>query len=111
MVGRTRSRWRAPGQIGEHVDLAGRRLAHRNRDAERTQVHDAAGPARPGLSAGRSDRRADRAGRPAPVQTLRAKGYDYNLRRRLRGRGIVLRIARKGIGSSDRLGRHHWTVD
>lgn len=40
------------------------------------------------------------------------KGYDYShLRRRLRERGIQQRIARKGIESSQRLGRHRWTVE
>ncbi len=40
------------------------------------------------------------------------KGYDYDhLRRWLRRRGIVQRIARKGIESSHRLGRHRWTVE
>ena len=37
------------------------------------------------------------------------KGYDYNhLRRWLRERGIVHRLARKGVQSSKRLGRHRW---
>ncbi|MFD0692461.1 IS5 family transposase, partial [Actinomadura fibrosa] len=40
------------------------------------------------------------------------KGYDYaDLRRWLRGRGIVPRIARRGIESSQRLGRHRWVVE
>ncbi len=40
------------------------------------------------------------------------KGYDYaHLRRWLRGRGITHRIARKGIESSQRLGRHRWTIE
>jgi transposase len=40
------------------------------------------------------------------------KGYDYNhLRRWLRGRGITPRIARKGKDSSQRLGRHRWTIE
>ncbi|MEU7305977.1 transposase, partial [Streptomyces sp. NPDC007206] len=40
------------------------------------------------------------------------KGYDYDhLRRWLRKRGITHRIARKGIESSTRLGRHRWTVE
>jgi transposase len=33
------------------------------------------------------------------------------LRAYLRRRGIGVRIARKGIESSDRLGRHRWTVE
>ncbi|MDN3248525.1 MULTISPECIES: IS5 family transposase [unclassified Streptomyces] len=40
------------------------------------------------------------------------KGYDYDhLRRWLRSRNIVPRIARKGVESSARLGRHRWTVE
>uniref|UniRef100_UPI003558D233 transposase n=1 Tax=Streptomyces corallincola TaxID=2851888 RepID=UPI003558D233 len=40
------------------------------------------------------------------------KGYDYDhLRRWLRSRNITPRIARRGIESSQRLGRHRWTVE
>ncbi|TDC53337.1 IS5 family transposase [Actinomadura sp. KC345] len=40
------------------------------------------------------------------------KGYDYaDLRRWLGRRGITPRIARRGIESSDRLGRHRWVVE
>ncbi|MFE9687905.1 IS5 family transposase [Streptomyces sp. NPDC006285] len=40
------------------------------------------------------------------------KGYDYrHLRRWLSQRGIQHRIARKGIESSQRLGRHRWVVE
>ncbi|MFF7780017.1 IS5 family transposase [Streptomyces tanashiensis] len=40
------------------------------------------------------------------------KGYDYpHLRRWLRGRGITHRIARKGVESSQRPGRHRWTIE
>ncbi|WP_241485167.1 IS5 family transposase [Nocardiopsis potens] len=40
------------------------------------------------------------------------KGYDYtHLRRWLRERGIVHRLARKGVESSKRLGRHRWQVE
>ncbi|WP_244173589.1 IS5 family transposase [Streptomyces recifensis] len=40
------------------------------------------------------------------------KGYDYDrLRTWLRSRGITPRIARKGIESSQRLGRHRWVVE
>nr|WP_223836240.1 IS5 family transposase [Streptomyces venezuelae] len=40
------------------------------------------------------------------------KGYDYaHLRRWLRGRGNKHRIARKGAESSQRLGRHRWTIE
>ncbi|MFE2930715.1 IS5 family transposase [Streptomyces sp. NPDC059278] len=40
------------------------------------------------------------------------KGYDYSLLRRwLRSRGITPRIARRGIETSHRLGRHRWVVE
>lgn len=40
------------------------------------------------------------------------KGYDYpHLRRWLRDRGITPRIARRGMESSERLGRHRWVVE
>ncbi|MFE9245116.1 IS5 family transposase [Nocardiopsis sp. NPDC006938] len=40
------------------------------------------------------------------------KGYDYNhLRRWLRERGIIHRLARKGVESSKRLGWHRWQVE
>lgn len=44
---------------------------------------------------------------------LRAdKGYDYDKHRRwLRGQGIVPRIARRGIDSTERLGRHRWKIE
>ncbi|MFI6817450.1 IS5 family transposase [Nonomuraea sp. NPDC050328] len=52
---------------------------------------------------------------PRPPQTRQAprrQGYDYpHLRAFLRGRGIIPRIARRGIESSQRLGRHRWVVE
>ncbi|WP_234377213.1 IS5 family transposase [Streptomyces sp. TP-A0356] len=55
-------------------------------------------------------RRGPRRRRPAKLHA--DKGYDYDdLRRWLRGRGIRHRIARKGIESSTRLGRHRWTIE
>ncbi len=54
-------------------------------------------------------RRGPRRRRPAKLHG--DKGYDYaDLRRWLRGRGITPRIARRGIESSDRLGRYRWVV-
>jgi IS5 family transposase len=50
-----------------------------------------------------------RRGRPRkrPVKLHADKGYDYpRCRRALRPRGIIPRIARRGIESSERLGRH-----
>jgi transposase len=40
------------------------------------------------------------------------KGYDYDhLRAWLRARGITPRIARRGIETSTRLGRHRWIIE
>lgn len=55
-------------------------------------------------------RRGPRRRRPAKLHA--DKGYDHDhLRRWLRKRGIRHRIARKGIESSQRLGRHRWVVE
>jgi IS5 family transposase len=40
------------------------------------------------------------------------KGYDFDrCRRHLRRRGITARIARRGVDSGERLGRHRWVVE
>ncbi|MFD6823874.1 IS5 family transposase [Streptomyces sp. NPDC060085] len=55
-------------------------------------------------------RRGPRRRRPAMLHE--DKAYDYpDLRRWLRQRSITPRIARKGIESSERLGRHCWVVE
>jgi transposase len=55
-------------------------------------------------------RRGPRRRRPAKLHA--DKAYDYvHLRRWLRSRGITPRIARRGIESSERLGRYRWTVE
>ncbi|WTI33633.1 IS5 family transposase [Streptomyces sp. NBC_00589] len=55
-------------------------------------------------------RRGRRRRRPGKLHA--DKGYDYaHLRRWLRSRGIRPRIARKGVESSQRLGRHRWVVE
>ncbi len=55
-------------------------------------------------------RRGPRRRRPGKLHA--DKGYDYrHLRRWLTSRGIRHRIARKGIESSQRLGRHRWVVE
>jgi transposase len=55
-------------------------------------------------------RRGPRRRRPAKLHA--DKGYDHDqLRRWLSQRGIRHRIARKGIESSTRLGRHLWVVE
>jgi transposase len=53
-------------------------------------------------------------GRPRrrPAKLHLDKGYDYpRCRRALRRRGITPRIARRGIESSQRLGRHRYVVE
>jgi transposase len=55
-----------------------------------------------------------RPGRPRrrPAKLHLDKGYDYpRCRRALRRRGITPRIARRGIESSTRLGRHRYVVE
>ena len=55
-----------------------------------------------------------RPGRPRrrPAKLHADKGYDYpTCRRALRRRGISPRIARRGVESSTRLGRHRWKVE
>lgn len=53
-------------------------------------------------------------GRPRrwPSKLHADKGYDYaKCRAHLRSRGISSRIARRGIESSKRLGKHRWVVE
>jgi transposase len=53
-------------------------------------------------------------GRPRrrPDKLHADKGYDYSkCRQALQRRGIKVRIARRGIESSERLGRHRWVVE
>jgi transposase len=55
-----------------------------------------------------------RRGRPRkrPVKLHADKGYDYPCcRQALRARSIIARIARRGIESSERLGRSRWVVE
>jgi transposase len=55
-----------------------------------------------------------RPGRPRqrPAKLHADKGYDFpGCRQALRRRGITPRIARRGIESSARLGRHRWKVE
>jgi IS5 family transposase len=47
-----------------------------------------------------------------PTNSRIAAGYDYpRCRRVLRRRGITPRIARRGVESSQRLGRHRYVVE
>jgi IS5 family transposase len=55
-----------------------------------------------------------RPGRPRqrPAKLHLDKGYDFpRCRRALRRRGIAPRIARRGVESSQRLGRHRYVVE
>src|SRR5262249_7592254 len=55
-----------------------------------------------------------RRGRPRrrPTKLHADKSYDYSrCRRALRVRGIIPRIARRGIESRERLGRYRWVVE
>jgi IS5 family transposase len=55
-----------------------------------------------------------RRGRPRkrPKKLHADKGYDYpRCRWALRSRGLIPRIARRGIESSERLGRYRWVVE
>jgi IS5 family transposase len=50
--------------------------------------------------------------RKRPSKLHADKGYDFaRCRRYLKQRGIMARIARKGIESKERLGRHRWVVE
>lgn len=58
--------------------------------------------------------RSGRRGRPRrrPGKLHADKGYDHRFcRADCRRRGIVPRIARRGVDSSHRLGRHRWKVE
>jgi transposase len=55
-------------------------------------------------------RRGPRRRKPAKLHA--DKAYDHAaLRRWVRARGIAVRIARKGIESSKRLGQHRWVIE
>jgi transposase len=55
-------------------------------------------------------RRGPRRRRPGRLHA--DKGYDYDhLRAWLRARRITPRIARRGVETSERLGRHRWVVE
>jgi transposase len=74
-------------------------------------MHDSQGlePLVRGIPPVRS-RRGPRRRKPGKLHA--DKGYDYrHLRQWLRSRGITHRIARRGVDSSERLGRHRWVVE
>ncbi|MFF5933902.1 IS5 family transposase [Streptomyces sp. NPDC012508] len=113
----------------DSVSLPGRKRGHRGKPGSKihlicdrnglplslgisgANMHDSQGlePLVRGIPPIRS-RRGPRRRRPAKLHA--DKGYDYDhLRRWLRQQGIRHRIARKGIESSQRLGRHRWVVE
>lgn len=50
--------------------------------------------------------------RRKPAKLRADKGYDYDVHRAwLRQRGITPRIARRGIDTNERLGRHRWKIE
>jgi transposase len=109
------ARWRKPGrprQAWLQVPPADRR--HRAAVGRRAVGGQHPRFAAAGAHGGRrpGDHRATRsAGSAAPAtgQTAGDKGYDYpSCRRALRRRGICPRIARRGLESTTRLGRHRW---
>lgn len=56
----------------------------------------------------------NRRGRPRkrPTKLHADKGYDFDrCRRDLRARSIIPRIARRGIDSGKKLGKHRWVVE
>ncbi|WP_405378942.1 MULTISPECIES: IS5 family transposase [Streptomyces] len=74
-------------------------------------VHDSQGlkPLLAGLQS-RHDLERGRHYRPGKVHA--DKAYDQpDLRRWMRGRRIACRVARKGVESSQRLGRHRWVIE
>ncbi len=77
-------------------------------------THDshALGPLVKAIPAIRSPRGRAAGDRASCTPTGDRKAYDNNeLRAWLRGRGIIPRIARKGIESSTRLGLHRWVIE
>ncbi len=88
------------------VPLAVRQAAANTHDSKMLEeAVDALGPIRGPRS---------RPGRPRkrPEKLHADKGYDFpRCRKALRKRGIKARIARRGVASSERLGRHRWVVE
>lgn len=91
----------AAGGVGEH----------RGAGISGANLHDSQAliPLVEGIPPTRS-RRGRRRRKPGKLHA--DKGYDYaHLRQWLRERGVMHRIARKGVESSQRPGRHRWTVE
>ena len=113
LVVRDHRRGQRPGEKGG--PLTGPNPVDRGKAGSKIHViSDAAGggarrrAATPGQAPARS-----RAGHGAQPVKLRAdKGYDFDADRRwLRQRGIIPRIARRGIDTSERLGRHRQKIE
>ncbi|GAA1273956.1 hypothetical protein GCM10009677_28980 [Sphaerisporangium rubeum] len=69
-------------------------------------------PLEPAGGGAAADDVPSRAATAPTCEAPRDKGYDHpHLRAFLRGRDIVPRLARRGIESSQRLGRHRWVVE
>jgi transposase len=74
-------------------------------------VHDSEG-LKPMVAGLQSKHDPDRGRHYKPKKLHADKAYDRSdLRRWLRGKRIGVRIARKGIDSSERLGRHRWVIE
>jgi IS5 family transposase len=88
------------------IPLAARLTAANVHDSRQLEVRvDAVQPIR---------RPTGQPGRPRqrPAKLHADKGYDFpEQRRALRRRGITPRSARRGVDSSQRLGRHRWVVE
>ena len=70
-----------------------------------TDVVDAIKPIKKAKAIGRGRRKR-------PTKLHADKGYDFErCRRALRKRGITPRIARRGVESSEKLGKHRWVVE
>jgi transposase len=70
-----------------------------------TDVMDAVKPIKKWRVLGRGRRKR-------PLKLHADKGYDFErCRRALIQRGIIPRIARKGVESSEKLGKHRWVVE
>lgn len=99
------------GKNGSKIQITDRNGLPLSLGISGANMHDSLGlqPLVRGISPIRS-RRGPRRRRPAKLHA--DKGYDYyHLRRWLSRRGIRHRIARKGIESSTRLGRHRCVVE
>ncbi|WP_440086066.1 transposase [Streptosporangium sp. LJ11] len=110
-------RWtRTDGHLPGHPSADHARSGPVLRPRPRQQPHPSTqSPATPVLRPLRRSRRCSdpRQGRPIKPGKLHAdKAYDRDdLRRWLRGKRIAVRIARKGIESGQRLGRHRWVIE